>query len=100
MAMFSSRTLVTRFHEYSRRRRLIGEQSKIIVAVSGGVDSTVLLDLLTRERDTLGLCLIVAHFNHQLRGSESDADEQFVTQRTRQYGLEVYIDRANTGEFV
>jgi tRNA(Ile)-lysidine synthase len=97
--MFSSRTFLTRFHEYSRRRRLIGEQSKIIVAVSGGVDSTVLLDLLKQERDALGLSLIVAHFNHQLRGSESDADEQFVMHRTKQYGLEVYIDRANTAEY-
>jgi tRNA(Ile)-lysidine synthase len=98
MAMFSSRTLVTRFHEYSRRRRLIGENSSIIVAVSGGVDSTVLLDLIAKERDALGLRLIVAHFNHQLRGDESDGDEQFVIERARQYGLEAFVDRANTAE--
>ena len=97
--MNSSRTLNARFHEYSRRRRLIGEQSKTIVAVSGGVDSTVLLDLFARERDALGLRLIVAHFNHQLRGSESDGDEQFVVDRARHYGIEAFVDRANTAEF-
>ncbi len=96
--MFSSRTFLTRFHEYSRRRRLIGEQSKIVVAVSGGVDSMVLLDLLARERDALGLNLIVAHFNHQLRGGESDADERLVKQRAEQYGVEAYVDRAGTAE--
>jgi tRNA(Ile)-lysidine synthase len=96
--MFSSRTFLTRFHEYSRRRRLISEQSKIIVAVSGGVDSMVLLDLLVRERDALGLNLIVAHFNHQLRGNESDADEHLVQQRAQRYGLEMYVDRAGTAE--
>ncbi len=96
--MFSSRTFLTRFHEYSRRRRLISEQNKIIVAVSGGVDSMVLLDLLARERDALGLNIIVAHFNHQLRGSESDADEGLVKQRAEQYGLEAYVDRAGTAE--
>jgi tRNA(Ile)-lysidine synthase len=96
--MFASRTFLIHFHEYSRRRRLISDQSKIIVAVSGGIDSAVLLHLLAKERDTLGLSLIVAHFNHKLRNSESDADEQFVVDRARQYGLEIYIDRANTAE--
>ena len=65
--MFSSRTFVTRFHEYSRRRGLIGERQKIIAAVSGGVDSVVLLDLLAREAESLGLRIVVAHFNHQLQ---------------------------------
>lgn len=96
--MFSSRTFLTRFHEHSRRRRLISEQGKIVVAVSGGVDSMVLLDLLARERDALGLSLIVAHFNHQLRSSESDADERFVKERAEQYGIEAYVDRAGTAE--
>jgi tRNA(Ile)-lysidine synthase len=96
--MGSSRTILARFHEYSRRRRLLSEQGHVIVAVSGGVDSMVLLDLLTRERESLGLSLIVAHFNHQLRGTESEADEAFVVQRTGSYGLEVYVDRANTAE--
>jgi tRNA(Ile)-lysidine synthase len=96
--MFSSQTFLTRFHEYSRRRRLLSEQGKIIVAVSGGVDSMALLDLLVRERDALGLNLIVAHFNHQLRGNESDADERLVKERAEQYGLEIYVDRAGTAE--
>lgn len=97
--MFSSRAFLTRFHEFSRRRRLIEERNKIVAAVSGGVDSTVLLDLLAKEQEAFGLTIIVAHFNHQLRGSESDGDESFVAQRARHYGFELYVERANTAEY-
>jgi tRNA(Ile)-lysidine synthase len=96
--MFSSKAFLSRFHEFARRRRLLSEQGKVIAAVSGGIDSMVLLDLLVRERESLGGQLIVAHFNHQLRGDESDADELLVVQRARHYGLEIYVDRANTQE--
>ncbi len=97
--MFSSRTFLTRFHEYSRRRKLIEERSKLIAAVSGGVDSIVMLDLLAREQEAFGLSIIVAHFNHQLRGDESDGDEQHVAARARHYGFELYVERANTAEY-
>ena len=97
--MFSSHAFLTRFHEFSRRRRLIEERNKIIAAVSGGADSIVLMDLLAREQEAMGLTIIVAHFNHQLRGDESDGDEQFVTQRARHYGFELYVERANTADY-
>ena len=97
--MFSSRTFVTRFHEYSRQRRLIEERTKIIAAVSGGVDSVVLLDLLAKEVEALGLIIIVAHFNHQLRGEESNGDELHVAQLARHYGFDHYVERAQTEEY-
>ncbi|MBM2845493.1 MAG: tRNA(Ile)-lysidine synthase [Bacteroidetes bacterium] len=97
--MFSSRAFLNRFHEFSRRRRLIEERNKIVAAVSGGADSTVLLDLLAKEQEAFGLTIIVAHFNHQLRGSESEGDELFVAQRARHYGFELYVERANTAEY-
>jgi len=97
--MFSSRTFLTRFHEFSRRRRLLQERDKLVAAVSGGADSTVLLDLLAKEQEALGLTIIVAHFNYQLRGSESEEDETFVAQRARHYGFEFYVERANTADY-
>ena len=97
--MFSSRAFATQFHEYSRRRGLIGERQKIIAAVSGGVDSVVMLDLLAREAESLGLKVIVAHFNFQLRGEESEGDEQHVSQLARHYGFEFYVERAPTAEY-
>jgi tRNA(Ile)-lysidine synthase len=97
--MFSSRAFLTRFHEFGRRRHLIEDRNKVIAAVSGGADSTVLLDLLAREQEAYGLTVVVAHFNHQLRGAESDGDEHFVAQRARHYGFELYVERANTAEY-
>jgi tRNA(Ile)-lysidine synthase len=97
--MFSTRTFLARFHEFCRRRRLLEDRARVIAAVSGGVDSSVLLDLLVKERETLGLTVVVAHFNHRLRGDESDGDEEFVAQRAVRYGLEFYVERANTAEY-
>ncbi|HMK38348.1 MAG TPA: tRNA lysidine(34) synthetase TilS [Bacteroidota bacterium] len=91
--MLSPKTLSSRFREFSRTHELFGEKEKIVVAVSGGVDSMVLLDLFARER---GLTLIAGHFNHGLRGEESDADEAFVAARARTYGIPFHGGRGDT----
>jgi tRNA(Ile)-lysidine synthase len=91
--MSSPETLLSRFHEYSRRQGLIGERDTVIVAVSGGVDSMVLLDLLAREED---IAVVVAHFNHRLRGPEAEADEALVAERARQYGFPFHAGGADT----
>src|SRR5690606_33890614 len=57
------------------------------VAVSGGPDSVALLEALVQLRGQLGIRLGVAHFNHQLRGAESDEDEAFVRERAEALGL-------------
>jgi tRNA(Ile)-lysidine synthase len=65
----------------------------MIVAVSGGADSLSLLlaldDLRTRKK--LKLRLVAAHFNHKLRGHESDADEEFVKHLASEKGFELAI---------
>jgi|AP99_3_1055487.scaffolds.fasta_scaffold14357_2 tRNA(Ile)-lysidine synthase len=58
----------------------------IIVAVSGGIDSMALLHLLATPGLDLSDRLVVAHFNHQLRGADSDADAEFVEQAAGQLG--------------
>ena len=62
------------------------------VAVSGGADSVGLLRLLVEMRERLGIRLVVLHFNHQLRGSESDADEGFVASLAAAHGLEFFAE--------
>ena len=52
--------------------------SMVIVACSGGIDSLALTDLLHRLKETLGIKLVVAHFEHGIRGEESLEDAEFV----------------------
>ena len=65
---------------------------RVGVAVSGGIDSVALLRLLLELRSELGVVLSVVHFNHKLRGAESDADEQFVRRLAREHDLEFFCD--------
>lgn len=64
-----------------------------VVAVSGGVDSMVLLDLLSRAP---GLELIVAHFDHGIR-SDSEADCRLVSEAAQQYGLSFIYEHGRLG---
>src|SRR5436190_212770 len=63
----------------------------LVVGVSGGMDSMALLELLQCS----GKKLIVAHFNHQLRGDESDGDEAFVGEHVKKLGLEFRAGRGD-----
>jgi len=75
-----------------RQHELLKAGERVGVAVSGGIDSVALLRLLLELRAELGIVLSVVHFNHQLRGVESDADEQFVAILAREYDLELHRD--------
>src|SRR5438128_950277 len=66
--------------EYIREQGLLKAGDRAGIAVSGGTDSVALLRLLLELRQEIGVVLCVVHFNHNLRGAESDADERFVGQ--------------------
>jgi tRNA(Ile)-lysidine synthase len=68
---------------------------RVAVAVSGGADSVALLHLLLELQAKLGIVLSVAHFNHQLRGRASDADEKFVAKLAAKHGLDFHVARAD-----
>jgi tRNA(Ile)-lysidine synthase len=76
--------------KYIRERRLFRAGDRVAVACSGGADSVALLRLLLELRQELGIVLSVAHFHHQIRGSEADADRQFVTDLAAQLQLELH----------
>src|SRR5579864_799881 len=65
------------------------------IAVSGGADSVALLRIAQDLRARLGVRLIVVHFNHQLRGAESDADEKFVSVLAREHDIECITGTEN-----
>lgn len=62
---------------------MLDKEDRVVVAVSGGPDSVALLKALSIISDEYHLFLIAAHFNHGLRGDESDSDESFVENLSR-----------------
>jgi tRNA(Ile)-lysidine synthase len=76
-------------------RRLLRQGQKILVAVSGGLDSMVLLHVLRHLAGTEGWKLTVAHFNHQLRGKAGEADERWVRQTARAFKLPCFTGRGD-----
>ncbi len=63
---------------FLRRYDMVSSGDTVICAVSGGADSIALLWCMWMLREKLGISVEAAHFNHNLRGAESDRDEQFV----------------------
>ncbi len=86
--------LLDRFKEYITTQRLVSTEDKILLTVSGGVDSMVLLNLFS----ALGYNIGVAHCNFQLRGAESEEDEVLVEEEAKKRGVEWYNKRFDTIE--
>lgn len=84
--------LIDKFQEYVTREKLFTPKDKILLTVSGGVDSMVLMSLCVNSGYTVG----VAHCNFSLRGAESDEDEILVQEHARKYGIECYNRRFDT----
>ena len=68
---------------------------KLLLAISGGIDSIVLLELLSK----LNLDLSLAHCNFQLRGKESEADEVFVRSKAEEYKTTLHVIRFDTKSY-
>jgi tRNA(Ile)-lysidine synthase len=86
------RNLITEW----RRLGLPTENAAVVVGVSGGADSVSLLLALCdlKRRGKHDLRLVAAHFNHELRGSESDADQEFVRELTVTHKIEFATESA------
>ena len=79
--------------ETIRARGLFRHGQKILVAVSGGVDSMVLLQVLHALAKGNNWKLTVAHLNHQLRGRSSDADERLVARTAKALRIPIVSER-------
>ena len=75
--------------EYIRKHELLKAGDRVGIAVSGGADSVSLLRLLLELRKEVGIVVSVVHFNHKLRGAESDEDERFVAELAQRHKLEL-----------
>lgn len=87
--------LLEQFIEYHRQQRLSSAKKHTLLAVSGGVDSVVMCKLYAES----GLPFSVMHCNFQLRGAESDADEQFVKELAAAYGVQFFCKKFDTKTF-
>jgi tRNA(Ile)-lysidine synthase len=83
------------FKSFIAKNNLCTGQQKIMLAVSGGIDSVVMTDLFYKA----GYECIILHCNFGLRGEESEGDEAFVRSLAASYELPVYVKKFNTGEY-
>ncbi len=84
----------TQFKEYIKSKTAL-KTAKVLLAISGGVDSMVLLDLMKKSNIKLGL----AHVNFQLRGEESDKDQALVEKIARQSKVKLHLLKKDTSKF-
>jgi len=88
-------TLIQNIEHFIKTQQLFSQQNKLLLGVSGGVDSVVLLHLLV----SLGYDCTIAHCNFGLRGKESEEDENFVNNLAFKYGIKIFSKRFDTQEY-
>jgi len=87
--------MLEQFKAYINRYNLIAEGDKLILALSGGIDSMVLSDLLLKAK----VEFVAAHCNFHLRGEESDGDEKFVCEFAEKFGIQCFVKHFETEKY-
>lgn len=87
--------MLTKFQNHINQNLSFLKGKKLLLAVSGGIDSMVLVNLCFQSK----LDFAVAHCNFQLRGEESNGDEDFVKSQTEKLQVPIFIERFNTKAF-
>lgn len=72
---------------------LIQKGDKVILGISGGHDSTALLDILSKLKKEFNFTLILAQVNYGFRGKDSDCDEEFVRKLAKKYKIKIYVKK-------
>ncbi len=87
--------LLKQFQQYIQQENLFQKKDKLLLAVSGGVDSVVLCELCRQA----GYDFVIAHCNFQLRGEESERDEVFVKSLGEKYAAEIFVKKFDTQQY-
>ena len=87
--------MLEEFQAYINRYNLIAEGEKIILALSGGIDSMVLADLLLKTK----VEFVAAHCNFHLRGDESNGDDWFVRKFAEKRGIQCFVKHFETEKY-
>ncbi len=91
--------MVTKVSDTIKRNNMLSAGERVLVAFSGGADSTVLLDVLVSVSASLGITVCAAHLNHMLRGEDADADEAFTRKKCEEYGIEYMSERIDVAAY-
>ncbi|MCE5251696.1 tRNA lysidine(34) synthetase TilS [bacterium] len=84
--------------EFCRLHGLFSDGDTVLAALSGGGDSVCLLTVLVRLKEEFGITVEAAHFNHSLRGDESDRDEVFCRELCSRMNIHLTVLRIPEGE--
>jgi tRNA(Ile)-lysidine synthase len=87
--------MLKEFQQYNDREKVFMPQDRILLAVSGGIDSVAMADLFSRSKNK---CAII-HCNFQLRGKESDEDEKFTQALAAMYDMPFFCKKFDTPGF-
>ena len=87
--------MLQEFQQYINRCSLIAEGDKLVLALSGGIDSMVLADLLLKAK----VEFVAAHCNFHLRGHESDGDDWFVRKFAEKHGIQCFVKHFETEKY-
>ena len=88
-------SLSSKIKRIIQEEKLIDPDDRVLLGLSGGIDSTTLLFVLKECARELGFEIGLAHVNHMLRGEESERDEAFVRRLGEQLSLACYVRRVN-----
>jgi tRNA(Ile)-lysidine synthase len=89
--------LIARIQTFCKKYNLLQKGDKILLAVSGGSDSTALLHIFVTLRSYFNLELSAAHLNHGMRRDESDSDQALVVQISESLGITCYFKKIPVG---
>jgi tRNA(Ile)-lysidine synthase len=87
--------MLQRFADFFLEKNIDVTGKKFLIAVSGGVDSTVMAELFS----IAGLSFAFAHCNFELRGKESDKDEIFIRSLAKKYKVSCFVNSFETKEY-
>jgi len=87
--------MLNRFKKYIKDNKLFTKEDKILLAVSGGIDSVVMTDLFSKAEFNFA----IAHCNFKLRGKDSDEDQLFVEKLSKKYNVDFYTVDFNTLQY-
>ena len=88
-------SLLQKFQDHIRQQDLFTTKDKLLLAISGGVDSVVLCELCRQA----GYDFSIAHCNFKLRGKESERDKEFVKDLAKKYDVEFLVKDFETEQY-